>query len=346
MGITASTLLCWLGDAEGDGSCPGTGTNVTHGTRQRLSPVHLAAAVVEWSDDAIFTQTLDGIIISWNPAAQRIYGYTAREAIGRSVTMLVPAGSAEQLPDILARLRRGEGLIQYETVWQRRNGTRVDVSLTISPIADSSGRIVAAAAIGRDITGRKQAEQALRRLNAELQRKAFHDALTDLPNRALFADRLRQALARARRYRTRVAVLLIDLDGFKHINDTYGHDAGDAALVEIARRLQACVRQADTVARWGGDEFSALLTDVRTREDAARVAEHIVTALRRPVTIRGQDVDITASIGISLFPTDGEFSDELVRRADHAMYRAKHELQRSGRVKMEILKNRGPGSAE
>jgi diguanylate cyclase (GGDEF)-like protein/PAS domain S-box-containing protein len=295
--------------------------NITIGTRRSLVIAQLAA-VVESSDDAIFTQTLDGIITSWNRAAERMYGYAAAEAIGRSVTMLVPSGSTEEIPEILAHIKRGEGLVQYETVWQKRDGARVDVSLTISPIAESSG-IVGAAAIGRDITGRKRREQALRRLNAELEQRAYHDALTGLPNRALFADRLYQALARARRYRTQVAVLLVDVDGFKGINDTFGHETGDAVLAEIGRRLQGSLRQTDTVARWGGDEFSLVLNDVRGPKDAARAKEHIIAALRPPIVLPVRKLRITVSIGISLFPIDGAVPDELLRRADHAMYRNK-----------------------
>jgi diguanylate cyclase (GGDEF)-like protein/PAS domain S-box-containing protein len=296
--------------------------NAARITQPDLSLAHLAA-VVDSSDDAIFSQSLDGIILTWNRAAERLYGYTAADAIGRSVTMLVPRESTEEVLEIVARLNRGERLVQYETVWQRRDGTRVDVSLTISPITGPAGAIAGAATIGRDITERKQAEDALRRLNAELQRKAYRDVLTGLPNRALFADRLRQALARARRYRTRVAVLLIDVDGFKRINDTLGHVLGDAALIEIARRLRGCMRRTDTVARWGGDEFSAIVTDVRRPDDAARTAERMIAALRPPLALPGRDLKVTVSIGISLFPVDGVVPDELLRCADHAMYRAK-----------------------
>jgi len=307
--------------------------NITNGTRRHRFLVHLAA-VVESTDDAIFSQTLDGVIMSWNRAAERLYGYTADEAVGRSVTMLVPSDSTEEIPEILARLRRGEGLVQYETVWQRRDGTRVDVSLTISPITEASG-IVAAATIGRDITERKRVEETLRRLNAELEHKAYHDALTGLPNRALFADRLRQALARARRYRTRVAVLLIDVNGFKRINDTFGHDVGDTVLVEIARRIQGCLRQTDTAARWGGDEFSVILTDVRRPEDAARAVNHVTAAFRPSIVVDGRrELHVTLSVGISLFPVDGVAPDELVRSADNAMYRTKHELPRSALARL------------
>lgn len=287
---------------------------------QPPSLAHLAA-IVESSDDAIFTQSLDGVILSWNPAAERMYGYTAAEAIGRPLMALIPAG-ASAATELLARVARGERIIQHETRWQRKNGRLLDVSVTISPIVDAFGAITAAATISRDVTERKHNEDALRRVNAELRHKAYHDSLTGLPNRTLFADRLRQALARARRYGDRVAVLLIDVNGFKRINDTFGHPAGDRVLVEIAARLRARIRQSDTVARWGGDEFSAVLSDVRTAKDAARAAERLVAAFRTPMRVAGRQLAVTITIGISMFPNDGEAPDDLLQRADHAMYQA------------------------
>ena len=286
-----------------------------------VSLTHLAA-LVQSSGDAILSLTPDGIVLSWNAAAERMFGYAAAEATGRSIAVLVPNDARDDVPEILERLRRGECIVQYETVRRRKDGVRIDVSFTISPITDPTGAVVAVAAIGRDITGRRKAEAALRHLNAELEHRAYHDALTGLPNRSLFADRLRQALARARRYGNRVAVLLLDVNGFKRINDTYGHHAGDAALVEIARRLRERVRRTDTVARWGGDEFSAVITDVRTAEDAARATKRLMDAFRAPMTLAGRELRVAVSIGISLFPTDGEQPDDLVRHADHAMYQA------------------------
>jgi diguanylate cyclase (GGDEF)-like protein/PAS domain S-box-containing protein len=285
-----------------------------------VSLAHLAA-VVQASDDAIVSHALDGTILSWNAAAERMYGYTASEAAGRSIAMLVPGGR-DDVPEILERLRRGERIVQYETVRRRKDGARIDVSLTISPITDPSGAVVAASTIARDITTRKHAEDELRRLNAELEHKAYHDALTGLPNRALFADRLRQALARARRYGVRAAVFLLDVNGFKHINDTFGHAAGDAVLMEMARRLAGRVRRTDTVARWGGDEFSAVITDVRSAVDAVHAAERLLEGTRAPIAAAGRTLRVTVSLGISLFPTDGEQPDDLVRHADHAMYQA------------------------
>lgn len=287
-----------------------------------VSLSHLAA-VVEWSDDAIFSQTLDGIVLSWNRGAEKIFGYTGVEVIGHSVAVLIPPEFPQELPEMLARLRRGEHIVDHETVWRRKDGTRLDILLTISPIVDSSDTIVATSAVGHDITGRKRTEEGLRRLNTDLARKAHHDTLTDLPNRVLFADRLRQALARARRERTRVAILLLDLNHFKQINDTFGHHAGDMVLVEIAWRLRTAIREADTVARWGGDEFTIILNGVRKRETAVRAVNRIMAAFNTPVMLPDRELTVTATIGIALFPTHGERPDDLVQHADRAMYRAK-----------------------
>lgn len=287
-----------------------------------VSLSHLAA-VVEWSDDAIFSQTLDGIVLSWNRGAEKIFGYTGAEVIGHSVAMLIPPESPQELPEMLARLRQGDHILDYETVWRRKDGTRVDLLLTISPIVDSSDTITATSAVGHDITGRKRTEESLRRLNTDLARKAHHDTLTDLPNRVLFADRLRQALARARRERMRVAILLLDLNHFKQINDTFGHHAGDAVLAEIARRLRTAIREADTVARWGGDEFTVILNGVRKRDTAVRAVNRIMATFNAPVMLPDRELTVTATIGIALFPTDGEVPEDLVQHADHAMYHAK-----------------------
>lgn len=305
-------------------------TTVTGRQPETTSLAHLAA-IVESSSDAIFTQSLDGVVLTWNRAAEEMYGFAAAEAIGRPLTALVAAGSPEDASRLLGRLTRGERIVQHETRWQRKDGRSLDVSLTISPIYDASGALAATSTIARDVTERKRAELALRELNAELRHKAYHDALTGLPNRVLFADRLRQALARARRYGHRVAVFLIDVNGFKQINDTLGHHAGDDVLVEIASRLRARIRESDTVARWGGDEFSAVLSDVRTAEDAARAAERLLAAFRAPMRVAARELGVTITIGISLFPTDGEAPDDLLRRADHAMYRADAAGERENR---------------
>jgi diguanylate cyclase (GGDEF)-like protein len=166
----------------------------------------------------------------------------------------------------------------------------------------------------------------------ELARQAFHDPLTDLPNRALFADRLAHALARLERHDQVIAVILLDLDGFKEVNDSLGHDAGDRLLVALSQRLRACLRPADSIARLGGDEFTILLEEISSTSEATRVAERIEDSLRTPFVLEGHEVKVTASIGIALNSGNSIEPDELVRNADAAMYRAK----RAGKARYEI----------
>jgi diguanylate cyclase (GGDEF)-like protein len=165
---------------------------------------------------------------------------------------------------------------------------------------------------------RKQAEQNLRFV-------ATHDPLTALPNRTMFGDRLSQALAQARRYNRRLALLFVDLDGFKVVNDTFGHDAGDVLLKEIASRLRTCLREGDVIGRIGGDEFVVLIEEFNDAERLALVAQKILETVARPVLVRGQECQVTSSVGISAYPQDGRDSQALLRNADSAMYRAKEQ---------------------
>jgi diguanylate cyclase (GGDEF)-like protein len=167
----------------------------------------------------------------------------------------------------------------------------------------------------------------------ELARQAFHDPLTDLPNRALFADRLDHALARLRRRHGSVAVLLLDLDGFKEVNDTLGHEAGDQLLITVGERLRACLRPADTVARLGGDEFTILLEEIDSLREATRVAERIEDALKTPFVLDGNEISITTSIGIAFNTPGNSEPDDLLRNADTAMYQAK----RAGKARYEVF---------
>ncbi len=280
------------------------------------------AAVVQTTDDAVVTTTTDGTITSWNPGAERLYGWTAGEVVGRHASLL-SAGVA--LPSDLTELPPGS----HERRHQRRDGSVFDALVTFSHVPGADGTPTAVAAITRDITGRKRSEaqarataRTLQQQAGELARQALHDPLTGLANRTLMQDRLEHALAdrRARRH----AVLLLDLDDFKAVNDVCGHEAGDAVLTAVARRLESSVRPADTVARLGGDEFVVLMEDVEGRRDVMTVAERLLRALREPVAWGDERFTVGGSVGVTLTDaTDRRGMDDLLRDADLAMYVAK-----------------------
>ncbi|SDC95642.1 PAS domain S-box-containing protein/diguanylate cyclase (GGDEF) domain-containing protein [Geodermatophilus telluris] len=282
------------------------------------------AAVVQCTDDAVATLAPDGRLTSWNPGAERLYGWAAAEIVGRHMSVLTAGG--ESPPDL--RALSGSSA-PVERRHRRRDGSEFDALITFSTIHDDDGALTEVAAIARDITGRKRAEAearaAARQLAeqaGELARLALHDPLTGLANRTLLADRLAHALAdrRARRH----AVLLVDLDDFKAVNDECGHEAGDAVLTAVARRLESVVRPADTVARLGGDEFVVLMEDVEGRRDVVAVAERLLGALREPVAFGDERFTVGGSVGVALTGgTDRRGMDDLLRDADLAMYVAK-----------------------
>ena len=202
-------------------------------------------------------------------------------------------------------------------VWNRRkDGSVYPEWLSISAIKDESGTTNEFVAVFSDITRRKNSEQQIRKL-------AYHDPLTQLPNRSLLVDRLSQHIASSKRDQQQSALLFIDLDRFKTVNDTLGHEYGDELLQHVALRLKACVRESDTVARFGGDEFVILLSFIHGAKDAAHVADSILEQLSRSFRLAGREIYIGASIGITLHPTDADNTDGLLRNADLAMYRAK-----------------------
>jgi diguanylate cyclase (GGDEF)-like protein/PAS domain S-box-containing protein len=274
------------------------------------------AAIVDSSFDAIISMTPDLRITSWNAAASTMYGYAAHEVSGRSIEIIVPPERLKEFRAVYKRLRRGENVEPFDTERITKDGRRLQVALRLSPIKDAKGTVIGFSGIGRDITERSRVEEHTRFL-------ALHDSLTGLPNRTLFLDRLQHALAEAQRYDRRVGLLILDLDQFKDINDMLGHTAGDQLLVEVARRLDACVRASDTVARLGGDEFALILTEMRRPEDAASVAQKAMQVMSRPFRLDGQEVHATTSIGIAIGPTDGADPSQLLRAADMALYRAK-----------------------
>jgi diguanylate cyclase (GGDEF)-like protein/PAS domain S-box-containing protein len=268
----------------------------------------LMRQLVDSSFDAIITFANDGRLLSCNRAAERIFGTPAGTLIGTPVALLLPDRHGRWLE----ALAQAGG--SHELSGQDQDGRRFPIEATFSRIQVDEKWV--GLAIVRDITERK-AQQA------ELERMALHDALTGLPNRTLFHDRIERAIGAARRAQRSMAVLLLDLDRFKDVNDTLGHDVGDLLLTEVGPRLQQPLRETDTVARLGGDEFAILLPGATDLATACRVAERIVDGLRHPFQIRGLVLEIGVSIGVALYPEHGQTGPELLQHADVAMYAAK-----------------------
>lgn len=287
-------------------------------------------AIVDYSDDAIFSETLDGIIQSWNSGAEKLLGYVSKEMIGHRMQALIPADYFSQELEMRAQIAQGEKVGNLETVYQHKDGRLINVSVTISPIYDAANHVVAASKIVRDISERKLAE-------AEIAKLAFYDTLTQLPNRRLFYERFKLAVAASKRSQRFGAVLLLDLDNFKTLNDKQGHAAGDMLLCDAARRIEKSIREIDTVARFGGDEFLVLLSDLSADKAEAMVrakivAEKIRRALFKPYLLNVQQLDSrtiniehqsTASIGAALYFDNEITVEDVLRNADIAMYQAK-----------------------
>jgi len=426
--------------------------------QQANNRLQTSAAIIQSSEDAIVGKSLDGTIESWNCGAEKIFGYTASEAIGQPIAMLVPPDRKDENLDILLRISHGERVNHFETVRRRRDGQLIHVSMSISPIMDGAGQVIGASQIARDITESKQVAKTLQHRQIMLERTesmahlasfewevdanvatwspemflifgrdpalgvpnlqgqselytpesthrlidavnkavsdgipyeleltavrpggeqrhcfikgfperddsgrvvrlaglaqditerkrtdevikqlAYHDTLTQLPNRRLLKDRLQQAMTASNRSRNYGALMFLDLDNFKPLNDNHGHEAGDLLLIEAARRLKNCVRDMDTVARFGGDEFVVMISELATdiahsMSQAKSIAEKIRTALSGPYrllikTDQGHERAVkhrcTASIGVTLFIDNETSQDDLLKWADVAMYQAK-----------------------
>jgi len=400
------------------------------------------AAIVESSEDAIIGKSLEGLITSWNRGAEKLFGYRSDEAVGKHAFLMIPRAYQEEERKVLEQVRNGIALTHYQTVSMRKDGTLIDISVTLSPLRDASGNVVGASKIARDITEQKRVEQELRiaatafeaqegmivtdanniilRVNQaftlhtgytaqeatgqhvrllksgrhgldfyadmwktihrtgfwqgeiwnrrkngdvypewltitavknltgdvthyvgthtdittrkaaedEIKHLAFYDPLTRLPNRRLLMDRLQHALSTSSRIEREGALMFIDLDNFKTLNDTLGHDAGDMLLQQVAQRLSTCVREGDTVARQGGDEFVVILETLsENTEDAVTQADSvgmkILDTLGQPYQLAGHEFYCTPSIGITLFGRRETSAENLLKEADKAMYLAK-----------------------
>ena len=273
-----------------------------------------------------------GCIEMMNPIAEAISGWKLESVLGKKISQvfkLIDKSTGEKIDYLTLQVMQTGAVLNLpgDCTLITRDGTEVPIGDSMAPIRDRNGNITGVVLVFQDITERKQTE-------ARLVRNAFYDALTSLPNRVLFLDRLRQAFERGkRRNNYRFGLLFLDLDGFKNINDRFGHGMGDDLLVALAQRLELCVRSGDTVARFGGDEFAVLLEEIKGVSDATNIAKRIQEALKVPLHLNGQEFITTASIGIALSEDSHEEPSSMLRDADIAMYRAKQQ----GKANYEVF---------
>jgi len=296
-----------------------------HQIEQRLQEEkQRLVAIINSMGCAVVVTYANGCIQMMNPIAEMLTGWKQNEAFGKDlveVVSLVNKNVDEEIKNLATDvIEAGEVLnLPENCTLIAKDGTEIPIGDNVAPIRDHNGNITGAVLIFQDISQRKHTE-------AQLLRNAFYDGLTALPNRVLFLDRLKQAIERSKRRNDYYfAVLFLDLDGFKEINDRFGHGMGDNLLVEIARRLELCLRSGDTVARFGGDEFTILLEDIKDVTDATNVAKRIQDALRIPLKLNGHQLSTTASIGIALGCSHYEEPVTVLRDADIAMYQAKQQ---------------------
>jgi diguanylate cyclase (GGDEF)-like protein/PAS domain S-box-containing protein len=277
--------------------------------------------------DAVVCTDINGKITFLNPAAEKITGWSLLEAAGRPMaevfrTLNTTAMDSSQTTTQLTVLQVRSVHLPPSCILIRRDGMEIPIEESIAAIHDKEGRVTGAVIVFRDVSVALAMAQ-------QMTHSAKHDFLTGLPNRMLLNDRIGQAIASGRRHAKQVAVLFLDLDGFKHINDSLGHPVGDKLLQSVAERLMACVRGSDTVSRQGGDEFVILLSDLSQSEDAAVMAGRVLRAIAQPHSIDQHDLHVTTSIGVSVYPDDGANAESLIKNADTAMYQAKEQGRQS-----------------
>jgi diguanylate cyclase (GGDEF)-like protein/PAS domain S-box-containing protein len=293
--------------------------------------------------DGVISTDKKGKVTYLNLVAERMTGWPRDEAIGRMFTevfRIIHCETREPVPNPMELAVRQNGTVGLpaHTVLVRRDGLESAIEDSTAPIHDQRGQLVGGVMVFRDVGKARVMESKLSHLSQ-------HDFLTGLPNRMLLNDRLKNAMALARRHRKRVAVLFVDVDRFKQINDSLGHSIGDKVLQVLGKRLEETVRESDTVCRYGGDEFVIVLSEVEHAQNAARYAEKIRAVLSSPHTIAQHDLRVNVSIGISVFPDDGQDAEALIECADAAMYHAKESGRNNYRVFKPGMKRLGGKTA-
>jgi diguanylate cyclase (GGDEF)-like protein/PAS domain S-box-containing protein len=296
-------------------------SNMQTSRRQAEDAEHDLRLLIDGAGDtALFKLDSSGRVASWNAGAERLLGYTAKQAIGLELSAFLTEDEKEN-GKVGTMLATGErGVVYEDEDWRvRKDGTLIWAHSTLTPMLGDSGEVRGYAHVIRDLSDHKRLEDHLSVL-------ALRDSLTQLPNRVLFLQHLDGAIARGRRKKSILALLFLDLDDFKDVNDTYGHAAGDETLIRVAERLRSAVRASDFVARLGGDEFTVLCESVADRGEAAAVGRRIIDALNEPFMVFGSEVRVTVSIGIAVASGDTATAETLLHQADAAMYSAKAEL--------------------
>ncbi|MDZ7768552.1 MAG: EAL domain-containing protein [Woeseiaceae bacterium] len=288
---------------------------------QKMDELSRAQVTLNCIGDAVVCTDLMTNITFLNRAAETMTGWSVKEACGRPLADILNTGAAtggdsSATTAELAILEHAAELVPTRCVLVRRNGRKIQIENSVAPLHDQKGNASGAVVVFRDTTTAQAMAQ-------QIAHAADHDWLTDLPNARLLSRRIAKAIKSARRKKSRLAVLFLDLDGFKYINDSLGHSTGDRLLQSVAKRLVGCVRGCDTVSRQGGDEFVVLLTDVQRAEDPAHLAGRLLRSVASVHTVDQQELHVTTSIGVSIFPDDGCNAEALLMNADTAMYQAK-----------------------
>jgi diguanylate cyclase (GGDEF)-like protein/PAS domain S-box-containing protein len=283
-----------------------------------LSRLSLAASVFFHTRNGVMLTALDGSILAVNRAFTEITGYTEEEVAGKNPRILRSGRQGPEFYQAMWHSIKTQGFWKGEAWNKRKDGSHFVEDITVSVVPDEHGQPSHYMAVFSDIT-------AATERRTWLEQRSYFDALTGLPNRTLLMERLTKAIEMSKATNVEVAVAFIDLDGFKEVNDRFGHEAGDQLLVQTSQRLAEALRKSDTLSRFGGDEFVAVLPDVRDGIVLAEVMKRMLAAGRIPANLKGTEVQISASIGVAFYPSDATTPEELLRIADTALYVAKRE---------------------
>ena len=301
----------------------GTHTDITEQKENQLKLLH-QAQMIQQTQESVNTTDLEGNITSWNKGSEVLFGYKADEVMGKHISILYPEDSVETFTTHISALIE-EGEYRRTLYLMKKSKAPVLINLSLSLLRDSKSRPIGIVGYLQDVTERKKAEDALLAQKEILRYQAHHDPLTGLPNRVLFTDRLKKGIAKAKRHKEGLALFFIDLDKFKHINDSLGHSVGDKVLKVISKRLRNIIREEDTLARLSGDEFTLIMEELQHPEDASLLADKILKTLGESVMIDEHKLYVSGSIGISFYPQDAADAQSLLKYADTAMYKAKEE---------------------